>query len=98
MGEKEKGEIHIGNGQHIIMKQSSIVTMKDRLVLFTGGGKVSELEVEIKADFENIPQEHQQTFIHMLSARYGGVVNCYRNTEPFEKAKPIKKRWFQIWK
>lgn len=98
MGEKEKGEIHIGNGQHLTMKQSSIVTMKDRLVLFTGGGKVSELEVEIKADFENIPKEHQQTFIHMLSARYGGVVNCYSNTEPFEKPVTKARKWYQIWK
>ena len=98
MGEKEKGEIYIGGGQHLIMKQSAIVTMKDRLVLFTNGGKVTELEVEIKADFENIPTEHQQTFIHMISARYGGVVNCYSNTEPFENPKSIKKRWFQFWK
>lgn len=98
MGKDEKGEIHIGNGQHLIMKQSSIVTMKDRLVLFTGGGKVSELEVEIKADFENIPKEHQQTFIHMLSARYGGVVNCYSNTEPFTQPIKNKKRWYQFWK
>jgi hypothetical protein len=34
----------------------------------------------------------------MMSARYGGVVNCYSNTEPFETPKPTKKRWFQIWK
>ena len=98
MGEKEKGEIHIGAGHHLVMKQSAIVTMKDRLVLFTNGGKVTELEVEIKADFENIPKEHQQTFIHMLSARYGGVVNCYNNTAPFEKPTHIQKKWYQFWK
>lgn len=98
MGEKEKGEIHIGAGHHLIMKQSQIVSMKDRLVLFTGGGQVAELDVEIKADFENIPKEHHQTFIHMLSARYGGVVNCYSNTEPFEQPIKTKKRWYQFWK
>ena len=41
MGEKETREIHIGNGHHLIMKQSAVVTMKDRLVLFTNGGKVT---------------------------------------------------------
>lgn len=98
MGEKEKGEIYIGGGQHLILKTSQVVYLKEELKLFTSKGHVASLDVEIKADFENIPTEHHETFIHMLTARYGGIVNIHSNTEPFSEPTPKKKRWFQFWK
>lgn len=99
MGEKEKGEIHIGGGAHLVVKTAAVVTMKDELKLFVGKkGHVASLEVEIKANFDNIPTEYHQTFISMMTARYGGVVNLHDNTKSFNAPKEPPKKWYQFWK
>jgi len=91
------GEIHIGGGNHLTIKSSYIVEMKDNLLLYTGKGEPVELFVEIKADFEKIPPEWHHTMIQMMAARYGGVVKCYDNTKPFKSPIPIKRKWWQFW-
>lgn len=96
MGE-DKGTIHLGGGHHLIMQTSQTVTMKDVLRLFKNG-KVVEMEVEIKADFEKVPSEYHQTLLHMLTAKYGSVVNIHDNTDPFEIEDAPEKRWYQFWK
>jgi hypothetical protein len=99
MGELEKdGSMFIGNGQHMTMKTSYIVTMNDHLILMVGGGKQLELPVEIKADFEKIPPEWHHTMIQMMSVRYGGSVNCYSDTKPFTPKPTVKRKWWQFWK
>jgi hypothetical protein len=97
MKDKE-GSIHIGNGHHLTIQTSHLVQLNDHLMLFTGDGKSIELMVEIKADFEKIPSEYHNTLIQMMSARYGGVINCYDNTKPFERPKKSKRKWYQFWK
>ena len=98
MGEKDKGEIHIGGGQHLMVKTSQVVHLNDEIKLFTSKGHVASLNVEIKADFEKIPAKYHSTFIHMLTARYGGVVNIHSNTDPFSDPTPKTKKWYQFWK
>ena len=99
MGKDEKGEIHIGAGAHVIVKTSAIVQMKDELKLFIGPkGHVASLEIDIKANFDTIPEKYHQTFISMMTSRYGGVVNILTNTTPFIEPLKSTKRWFQFWK
>lgn len=95
---KKDAEFHIGDGKHLIMKQTTIVSMKDQLRLMIGEGKSIALDVEIKADFDKIPKEYHQLFIQMMQVRYGGIVNIWDNTQPFAKPEVKKKRWYQIWK
>ncbi len=95
MGESE---IHLGDGNHLTMKTSTTVSIQETLKLYKTGRLPIELKVKIIADFEKIPSEYHNTFLQMLSAKYGGTVNCYSNTEPFTVKEPKKKKWFQIWK
>ena len=99
---KDENLIHVGNGNHLTIQTSYVVSMVDELKLFKGDtdNKAIELIVEIKANFEKIPEQYHQTFLSMMSARYGGVVNLYDNTEvlPFQKTEKPKKRWYQFWK
>jgi len=99
MAPKQKeGEFHIGDGKHLMVKSSTIVSMNDQLRLMTGEGKSITLNVEIKADFDKIPQTYHQMFLQMLQIRYGGIVNIWDNTQPFTPPEKQKKKWYQIWK
>jgi len=99
MAPKQKeGEFHIGDGKHLMVKSSTIVSMNDQLRLMTGEGKSITLNVEIKADFDKIPQLYHQMFLQMLQIRYGGIVNIWDNTQPFTPPEKQKKKWYQIWK
>ena len=95
---KDKSEFHIGDGKHLYMQQSTIVSMKDQLRLMTGEGKGVSLDIEIKADFDKIPKEYHQLFMQMMQVRYGGIINIWDNTQPFAKPEVKKKKWYQIWK
>ena len=95
---KKEAEFHIGDGKHLTMKTSTTVQMKDQLQVMTGNAKGITLDIEIKADFEKIPAKYHSTFIHMLTARYGGVVNIHSNTDPFSDPTPKTKKWYQFWK
>lgn len=95
---KDKSEFHIGDGKHLYMYQSTIVSMKDQLRLMTGEGKSVVLDIDIKADFDKIPKEYHQLFMQMMQVRYGGIVNIWDNTQPFAKPEVKKKKWYQIWK
>jgi hypothetical protein len=95
---KEEAEFHIGDGKHLIMKQTTIVSMKDQLRLVTGEVKGISLDVEIKADFDKIPPEYHQLFMQMMQIRYGGLVNIWDNTQPFTPREKQPKKWYQIWK
>lgn len=94
MGEQE---LHIGDTNHLVMKTSLTVTMTDKISIHREGKRPAELNIKIIADFEKVPTEYHNTFIQMLSARYGGTVNVYNNTEPFA-FKEKKKKWYQLFK
>ena len=72
--------------------------MRDKLRLLTGDGKGTDLDIIISADFEKIPKEYHLLFMRMMMVRYGGVVNIYDNTSPFEDPKVPKKPWYKFWK
>lgn len=91
-------EFHIGDGKHLIMKQTTVVSMKDQLKLMTGEGKSVALDVEIKADFDKIPPQYHQLFMQMMQVRYGGIVNIWDNIHPFAKPEIKNKRWYEFWK
>jgi hypothetical protein len=95
---KEEAEFHIGDGKHLTMKQTTIVSMKDQLTLVTGEAKGISLDVEIKADFDKIPPHYHQLFMQMMQIRYGGLVNIWDNTQPFTPIEKQPRKWYQIWK
>lgn len=95
MGE---AEFQIGDTNHLVMKATYTVEMTERLSLVLPGRKALSMDVKISADFEKIPSEYHNTFIQMLSAKYGGTVNCYENTEPFAIIGKKKKKWYQLFK
>lgn len=95
---KKEAEFHIGDGQHLTLKTTYTVEMKDKLRLITGEGKGTDLDVTITADFEKIPKAYHLLFMQMMSVRYGGIVNIYDNTAPFSDPKESKKKWYQFWK
>jgi len=92
------GEFHIGDGEHLTIKSSTVVEMHDYLKLVVDNGNTIMLDVEIKADFEKIPHEYHQLFCQMMMVRYGGIVNIWDNTQPFAKPEIKKKKWYQFWK
>lgn len=95
---KNESEFHIGDGQHLTMKTTYTVQMRDKLRLLTGDGKGKDLDITISADFEKIPKEYHLLFMRMMMVRYGGVVNVYDNTTPFEDPQSPKKPWYKFWK
>ena len=95
---KKEAEFHIGYLQHLTIKTTYTVEMKDKLRLVTGEGKGLDLDVNVTADFEKIPKEYHLLFMRMMSIKYGGIVNIYDNTAPFEDPKKPKKKWYQFWK
>jgi hypothetical protein len=96
----KQGQYHIGGGQHLTVKLSHTIQMKDNLVLFTGdtNNPVIELPIDIKADFEKIPIEWHQTLIQMMMVRYGGVIRIDSNTKPFSVPFKTKRRWYNFLK
>ena len=95
---KQEAEFHIGDGQHLTMKTTHTVQMRDKLRLLTGDGKGKDLDITITADFEKIPKEYHLLFMRMMMVRYGGVVNVYDSTSPFEDPQIPKKPWYKFWK
>ena len=95
---KKEAEFHIGDGQHLTMKTTYTVEMRDKLRLLSGDGKGQDLDIIISADFEKIPKEYHLLFMRMMMVKYGNVVNIHDNTNPFEEPKTPKKSWYQFWK
>lgn len=96
----KEAQIYLGDGKHLSMKSSTIVTLKNTLSLFRGENKSPlELVVNISADFDNIPAEYHHIFLQMLSVRYGGSINALDVTQdPFAVLKNKKHKWYEIWK
>lgn len=94
----EAGDYYLGAGNHLTVKSSYVVLMKDHLVLFDGEGNSISLDVEIKADLANVHEKWHQTMTQMMSARYGGVVKCYDSTtKPFKAPPKQEKKWWDIF-
>lgn len=90
-----KLEYNLGN-RHINVKSSSIVRLNEEFTVFTQDGPV-QLDVEIVADFNQIPEKYREVFLNVLTAKYLNKVSFGDN--PFSECKPIvKRKWWQFWK
>jgi len=98
MNESNFSEILIDENMNFSIQSNTYVTCKDRLTLRTEGGKVFELEVDIKSNFKDIPSEYQHIFVSMMTAKYCSIVTTSSSKEsPFVYQKK-KNKWYQFWK
>lgn len=94
---KESQEIFLGAGKNIDVRSSRLVKTYQTLYLTTEDKGTIMLNVDITADFDSIPEEYQEVFLNMISARYLGRVSFGDN--PFSQCLPAPKRkWWQFWK
>jgi hypothetical protein len=88
-------EFNLGN-DYVNVKASSIVTLQEHFTVYTQEGPI-DLKVDIKADFANIPQQYQEVFLNVLTAKYINKVSFGEN--PFSECKPmLKRKWYQFWR
>ena len=88
-------EYNLGS-DYVNVKASSIITLHEHFTVFTQEGPV-DLNVDIKADFADIPQKYHEVFMNMLTSKYINKVSYGDN--PFSQCKPIvKRKWWQIFK
>jgi hypothetical protein len=96
---KKKREIHVGDKHEIVMQPAYNVIIKDHITLYLGDlpNEYILLPIEIKADFNNIPQEYHETFLQIMSARYSGSVRYTGSGEkPFQKSFKLKRKWYHF--
>ena len=94
---KQNNDLYLGGGHNLNMRSSSLVSTQQTLTLMTHTDGAIQLNVNIEADFDTIPEAYHEVFLNMISAKYLGVVSFGDN--PFSKCLPLpKKRWWQIWK
>ena len=97
MKQNKETEINLGSGNNLEMKSSRLVNTHETLYLTTPDKGTLSLSVEISADFDTIPEDYQEVFLNMMSAKYLGRVSFGDN--PFSQCVPAPKRkWYQFWK
>lgn len=90
-------EIYLGNGSNLTIQTSKNVELRETLSLMVENGKFIDLDVNIVANFENIPEQYHEVFINMMTTKYYGRVSFGDN--PFSKCTPpTRKKWYQFWK
>lgn len=90
-------EIYLGNGSNLTIQTSKNVELRETLYLMVENGKFIDLDVNIIANFENIPEQYHEVFINMMTTKYYGRVSFGDN--PFSKCTPpTRKKWYQFWK
>ena len=94
---KNINEIYLGGGTNLVMSTSKLITCHEMLTLVTPDDAAIQLDVQIQADFDTIPEEYHEIFLNMVSAKYMKTVSFGDN--PFSKCLPApKRRWWQFWK
>ncbi len=94
--DKVNKEVYVGGG-YLNVKTSEIVEAKNILRLKTGDEKYIHLEVNVSADFSNIPEKYHEVFLNIFSSKYLDSASFGDN--PFSQCQPPqKKRWWQFWK
>jgi len=79
------------------IKTSRNVMMKNTLTLVGDDGEAIDLNINIEADFETIPEKYHEVFLNMIMAKYYSKVSFGDN--PFSQClPPKKKRWYEFWK
>jgi hypothetical protein len=95
---KKKSEVYTNSGQLLTIETSYVVEMNERLMLRVSPDQSIELDIKLLADFKDIPKQYHNTFIHFMSARYGGVIKAYESDQPFEVPKIESPKWWEFWK
>lgn len=94
---KKNIELFMGDGKHLNLQSSQYITTNNSLKLITIDDGAIEMNVEIRADFSNVPEKYHEVFLNMFSAKYISSVSFGDN--PFSQCIPQpKKKWYQIWK
>lgn len=89
-------EINLGGGNNMIVTTSKLVSLHETLTL-VHTNKTYQLDVKIEADFNKIPEDLQEVFLNIMTAKYSSTVSFGDN--PFSRCIPLyKKRWWQFWK
>jgi hypothetical protein len=84
------------NADTVSVRTSKVVELSEYFSLITTTGTI-DLRVDIKADFEKIPEEYHEVLLNMLTSKYLNKVSFGHN--PFSQCRPPqKKKWFQFWK
>jgi len=79
------------------IKTSRNVMMRNTLTLVGDDGEAIDLNINIEADFETIPEKYHEVFLNMIMAKYYSKVSFGDN--PFSQClPPKKKRWYEFWK
>ena len=92
---KKVDDFNIG-GDHVNIKTSTIVRMNEGFTLITEEGPV-HLDVQIVADFAEIPPKYHEVFSNMLTSKYLNKVSFSAN--PFSECKQTtQKKWWELWK
>ena len=96
----KRREIHIGDKHEVIIQPAHYVIINDHITLFLGSGPSDYvlLPIEIKADFNNIPEEYHETFIQIMSAKYAGSIRYTDGERPFQKPFKVRRRWYHFLK
>lgn len=83
--------------EHLIsVKASTIVSMSEQFSVYTMEGPI-DFNVEIKCDFNSIPDKYHEICLNVLTSKYANKVSFGRN--PFSECKPVvKRKWYQFWK
>lgn len=94
--DKKETDLHMGNGSFMNIKTSQNVKLFEQFII-DDEGKGITLNVEITADFAQIPEKYHEIFFNVLSSKYLNRVTFTDN--PFSMCKSIEKRkWYQLWK
>lgn len=92
----DKKEISLGHGDYLKVKTSKIVEVHDTLNVIDGGSNIL-LDVEIRVDFNTVPEKYHEVFMNMIAAKYFGKISYGDN--PFSACAPNnEKKWWQILK
>jgi len=93
---QNNSQINVGNSDFVNVRTSTTVKLREYFTVVTQEGPI-DLDVEITADFVNIPEKYHEVFLNVLTSKYNNKVNFGQN--PFSECKPIvKRKWWQFWK
>jgi hypothetical protein len=93
----KESEIYLGGGNNIMMAKSQLVKCQEILTLMTPADGAIQLNVNIEADFDTIPEKYHEVFLNMVSSKYLKTTSFGDN--PFSMCLPTpKKKWYQFWK
>ena len=90
-----KTEYNLGS-KYVNIKSSSIVKLNEEFTVYSEEGPFT-LDVEITADFNNIPERYHEVFLNVLTSKYMNKVSFGDN--PVPECRPvIRRKWWQFWK